>query len=433
MNRAKSWILALLMAILGFANAAAENADSIAGECLSHSRWFELQDVYRRDSLQLSPYVRHLSEAMLHYAFGRSGEAVESIRRLLRTHQKEMDFSTVYSMVSLLAANQNRQGDNKGAAATLNGFIRQIEGKIDSTAVNSLKTKVAIYEGLAAYELFKGNNSEQYSAPFRMREVGDSGQSLMYLPGMLNGKSAEYVFDTGASYCVATPEAAVKYRMRILGAGVAAQGMRNIGGQMAIADSLRIGTLTLRNVPFVILDLKQGNELAATAMANLSLIIGQPLLTTFGKYTIDFDQNSVDFYRHTPKTGERSNLYMHSTAMTEMEKDGQRFAITLDTGCTLSYLGTEFYRMFAADVAREGKWDVVASAGAGGVVYSSVFRMPKITVSVGGTAMDMERINVYSITQEAGEPNFGRLGIDYLRKFRQMTVDNTNMILTLQR
>lgn len=427
-------LILILLTVACMLPAQGQETDSLAGTYINQGEWFALRDCYETDSNRMSPFIRLFAQTMLHQTFNRPYEANRCILKLLREHQQTMGFGNIYAMLGMLAENYAKSGETNKAAETLSNFINQIEGKVEDKITEDIRERERIYRQLSAYRLYLRNDQAHYRVPFRFNEVGDSGQVLMQMPGRLNGKTGLFCFDTGASYNVATPEAAKRYRMRIIGSGMKSEGTRKMEGQLAIADSLRIGNLTLHHVPFTILDLQQGNERAAHVLGSLSLIIGQPLLTQFARYTIDFDHHVIDFYTHSPRNHRKSNLCIRGSLKIAVTKDGRTFGMTLDSGATTSLLGTAYYQQYSAEVAKEGQWDIIGGSGFGGVVYESVFKMPRVALSVSDTPFTMYQLPVVALSAHPNtlSDGFGRLGLDFFRLWKRMTIDHTNMTIDLQ-
>ncbi|MCI6618151.1 MAG: retropepsin-like domain-containing protein [Prevotella sp.] len=417
---------------------AAEDADSVAGACINGSEWFRLRDVYEADSGRMSPFIRRLSKTMLDQFFRRPAAANAGILQLLRLHQAEMDGSLVRSMVMLLAQNYSDMDDNQQAAGTMASFIRQIEGHADSAAVAAFRNRESLYRALDGYAVCQNPHPRAaYRAAFRVREVGDSAQNLIYVGGRLNGRRGDFTLDTGAAYNVITPDLAKKHGLRIVGSGMQAHGMRALNGQYAIAERLQLGELELRNVPFVVLDHQQENRHAARAMRHFRLIIGQPLLLRFASWTLDFGQKELTFRTDTmPAAGGKSNLCMTGggVMMVNAESGDHSYALNLDCGATTSWMGPAYYRDHSADVARLGRWAVKAGSGYGGIVYSSEFTMPEIALRIGGRDFTLKQVPVVTLSSEKTTlyDGAGRLGFDFFSMWRRLTVDNAHMVIQME-
>lgn len=421
--------MSLLMSVCSWC----QKADSIAATLLNDSRWFELQDLYRTDSTAMSPFIRLFSKTMLHHVFNQPRAAADDIVGLLRGYQTEMGKNTTFSMMTLLVHDYADGGDYAKAAATAKTFADQLEGKTDDKVTGDFRQQQTLYGQLAEQPLFLTDGGGRHKIPFIWTRVGESGDSLIHLAGTVNGHAERFVFDTGAGHNVITPELARKYRLRILGTSVAVKGTRLVKGSTAIAESITVGDITMRNVPFTVLDVTAGNERIADATAAFSLILGQPFLQQYGRYTIDTDRETVTLERDVPRTGARHNIFRTSTLYAEAEHSGKRFALNIDTGAPKTAFGYAYYKTFAEEIAREGRWDAVGTAGYGGITYESVFRMPHITIGIGKTSCTFDNVEVTALPFSNNlSDGYGRLGLDFLRRWHKVTIDNRNMIIAVE-
>ena len=415
----------------------AQDADSLAGKYLNESDWFRLQTLYRSDSTRMSPFIRCFSKAMLAQFLNKPAEANVSIRRLLSDYQKEIGFGNVTSMMTLMARNHSQLGQNKEAGQLLRKFVAQLQGKVDEKVTAPFVAQAERYEALARYNInHLATQTNNNPVDFQLKEVGDSGQVLMFMRGKINGKTNDFIFDTGAGYNVITPELAQKYGLELLEGSIRTEGTRTIQGRIAIAKHLVLGSITLENAPFLVLDVSQGNEMIKGMTAPLQLIIGQPFLRLFGKYTIDFAQRQIVFTRNTTPQDVESNLTLTGGDIMQVKatKDGRMFPITLDTGATTTSMGPDYYKDFTTEVTRDGKWDIRGGSGYGGVVYNSVFVMPSISFEIGGKSMTMHKIPVTAMSSEKNviHSGYGRLGLDFFRQCQRVEIDNVNMTLRIQ-
>ena len=295
-----------------------------------------------------------------------------------------------------------------------------------------IRAKERLYTALQAYDMYSTDTLD-HTVPMAYTQISDSTQGLITLRGMVNGQRADFIFDTGASYNVITPELARRYGLRLLDDSIQAQGIRLGGGQMAIADDITLGDVHLRNVPFAVLDIGAGNERIRHTVSRISLIMGQPLLRQYGRYTIDLSDNTLHLYHHSARRPVRSNAYLDGALYAEVAQDGHRMPIALDTGADKTTLGKAYYKDFAADIARHGKWTIEGASGFGGIVYNSVFRLPQVTMQVGSQPFMLRNVSVVALSTGNGlTENYGRLGMDFVRMWHQITVDNTNMTIEVK-
>jgi predicted aspartyl protease len=415
-------------------HASAQSADSLAGAYMNGSRWFKLYDLYEVDSAKISPFLRDFSRVMLSQFFNQPRRAISDINRLLRQHQEEMGFGNVVSMVCLMAEDYYKLNQTDSAATTLQSFIKQVDGKVDSAAWAYPQRLYNIFSALAPYKLYETDPKASYVLPFYWDQVGDDGQYLMKMKGSFNGQPETFCFDTGASYNVISQELAEQLQLKPIAHGLPVEGTARGEGDIVVAESIKIGNMTLRHVPFVTLDMAKGNELAGKTMSDLGVIIGVKLMNRFAKYSIDMEKHTVTFFRDTQKTNETPNLCMPSVLSVRANKGGKTLDLKLDLGKTRTELGNNYYKEFNSEVMREGKWSVEGGAGYGGVRYHSVFKLPKLSLSIDSNEFTLEDVSVIAMSDKENifGKGYGTLGNDFLRKWQKVEIDNVNMTIHLQ-
>ena len=421
-------ILLLSLTFIFSLTASSQKADSLAAVYLNDNRWFELQDLYKTDSTSISPFLRLFSRAMLHHVFNKPQEATDDIIGLIRGYQNEMGSSTTFSMMLMLIRDYADAGNYAKAATSAKTFADQLEGKVNYEIITEFQQ--SLYEELAKQELYQIHDSKSHEIRYKWTKVGESEDSLIHIVGSVNGRKDQFVFDTGAGYNVITPKLAEKYGLRILKSTVATKGTKLGTGNIAIADSIRVGDIIMRNVPFAVLDLNAGNERIGSATSTFSLILGQPFLQQFGRYTIDTERQTITFEQEIEEKETRHNIYRMSTLYMEVEHSNKHFAINFDTGASRSTFGYAYYKDFTPEINREGRWDIEGMAGYGGISYESIFRMPKITLGIGNKQCNLEDTEVAALPSQNGlTDGYGRLGLDFLRQWQKIVVDNKNMTI----
>ena len=271
-------LIFLTALILQTGHANAGNTDSLAGACLNGSRWFELADLYAADSQRISPMLRDFSKAMLDQMMNRPRQAIGSIRTLLRRHQAQLGGGNVASMIFLMASDYSKLNRPDSAAFLLESFLDQTKDIPAFPLRDQTRRSLNIYRALSGYRLFETDGQRSYNLPLTLERIDSTG-TLFMVPCSFNGKASKACFDTGASYNVVSASLARKWGLRAVAHGVQVEGTSRGEGDVVVADSISMGSLTMRNVPFVVLDLEANNAHAQSLMGSLELIIGQPFLT----------------------------------------------------------------------------------------------------------------------------------------------------------
>ena len=401
--------------LLNAAPLTAQNADSLAGTYLNGSRWFELADLYAADSQRISPLLRDFSKAML-----------------LRRHQTQLGGGNVASMMFLMATDYSKLNRQDSAAWLLETFLDQTKDSPQFPLRDQARRSLDVYRALSAYRLFGTDGQQHYELPLRLDRT-DSVGMLFMVPCSFNGKASKACFDTGASYNVISTQLARKWGLRPVAHGVQVEGTARGEGDVVVADSISMGNLTMRNVPFVVLDLQANNTHAQSLMGSLELIIGQPFLTRFARYVIDLERRAVFLYTDTVETHEKPTLCLPNSLHAKVSRNGRVMDFAMDSGSTTSSLGTDYYRDFQSEVLARGKWDIHGSAGYGGVSYNSVFVMPEVSLSIGSMPFALKKVEVVAMSSHEGAltRGYGRLGNDFMQRWARVEIDNVNMVITL--
>lgn len=425
-------LIFLTALILQTGHANAGNTDSLAGACLNGSRWFELADLYAADSQRISPMLRDFSKAMLDQMMNRPRQAIGSIRTLLRRHQAQLGGGNVASMIFLMASDYSKLNRPDSAAFLLESFLDQTKDIPAFPLRDQTRRSLNIYRALSGYRLFETDGQRSYNLPLRLERTDSTG-ALFIVPCSFNGKASKACFDTGASYNVISTQLARKWGLRTVAHGVQVEGTARGEGDVVVADSISMGNLTMRNVPFVVLDLQANNAHAQSLMGSLELIIGQPFLTRFARYAIDLEQRAVFLYTDTVETHEKPTLCLPNSLYAKVSRNGRVMDIAMDSGSTTSSLGTDYYRDFQSEVLAQGKWDIRGTAGYGGVSYNSVFVMPEVSLSIGSMPFSLKKMEVVAMSSHEGAltRGYGRLGNDFLQRWARVEIDNVNMVIRL--
>ena len=124
----------------------------------------------------------------------------------------------------------------------------------------------------------------------RIKMIEENG--VRYIPIKINGQELKFVFDTGASsICISTLEASVLVKNGLLSKNdiIGQQGFTDATGRISVGTRIHLKTVQIGN--------REINDVEATVIENprAECLLGQTVLSRFGKYTIDNRNNEIIF------------------------------------------------------------------------------------------------------------------------------------------
>jgi predicted aspartyl protease len=230
------------------------------------------------------------------------------------------------------------------------------------------------------------------------------------VPVNVNGKTAEWIFDTGATFSFVTESEAVRIGLSAHDSSAIAlgsTGKRN-SVRIAVAQDVRLGAAHLRSVAFIVI---ADNALPRQAPRG---ILGFPVIRALGSVSISakglvqIDPNS------TIAPGEPNLFFDGLTPIGEVRHGGRALQMVLDTGAGQSALYPSFRIALSPEENARLRKKKVRSTGVGATVVRTVDIAPKLRLELPGKAVDLSNISLQP-QQPANFPyEDGTIGMDAL-------------------
>lgn len=414
--------------------------DARAGNALNGGMPFELRDAYEAAKDSLNPMLKCFAEAMLADWFNHPREACAAIDTLVNNYQEEIGIGNVLGMLYVRATNMGRLGQYDEAAQMLYGVLQSVAPHLGDSALAPYYEKADEYRELAKIGDINAIVIPEQGAriPFRIDTIGQRRNKVetIIIEATINGKRQDVVFDTGAGVNVASEKAAEKLSLRTLDAKSRAEGFGVQHGRKAVADEIKMGDITLRNVPFLVMDISSGVDSIDNMYLNhLDITMGVEFMHAAKETQIDFKKKEL-FVPHTPSAighDEKQNLAggSNGTYCALADVNGTAAHVGLDTGAGQSVIGSRYFAMHKDSIEARCEADTLRQAGAGGVRIEKAYKLKEFTVAVGGGTYTFPEI---SVATEAGDPlndRLANLGIDYFRQFDKVIFNTKDMFVRM--
>lgn len=213
---------------------------------------------------------------------------------------------------------------------------------------------------------------------------------------------------------------------------VAGVGQRK--GQFAIAKEVKVGNITVNDVPFVIMDFKTGNAKADQFAGNFSIIMGSELMLQLKDLTVDFISGEITV---PSVTSERSNVAPNmcfgegrtlNVAGYVLDKP---MIMNVDTGdAAYGYLGASFFNANKDFILSNAEADTIRRGGIGGVVESLCYRVNNMPVGLGGHTVGIPGLVVRTEQTSAAMDFDCNIGLKTLMLFDKVRFNLVDFVLT---
>lgn len=417
------------------------NADARIGNALNGGDPFELKNAYVETSDSLTPLLKCFAECMLANNFNRPAEACSSIDTLVEKYQDAIGLENTMTMLYLKASNMAKLGHYEDASQMLGSMVQQLAPHIDKSKLALFSEKADEYAALAK---FGGINEASIPScgatfPFAIDSTYAKNNitGRIFFTADINGHQLKVNFDTGAGTNVISEQAAKMLGLHMLDAKVTAMGISGMkrNGYKAIADKVKIGDLEIRNVPFLVMDIKSGvDSIDNKYFKNLDAIMGVELMDAVKEMRIDFKAQNI----HIPSVpspmakGEKQNLAINNTGISVVEAaiGGTPYTVGFDTGASNSVLSALYYERNKNFILANCEEDSVRQAGSGGIEISKAYKLNDVAIAVGGGTHVFPHIS--SLTDSnSTDGKYGNLGMDYFRAFDEVVINMKDMFVRM--
>ena len=237
------------------------------------------------------------------------------------------------------------------------------------------------------------------------------------IPFTINGRPDSFAFDTGAGISVMSEREAAHLGLTLKAVSTRfndSSGNGLSGIHIAVATEMKIGGLTLRNVPFMVIPdtnepfVEMSPEEGHRGLIGLTILLAMRSIRWTPESTFEFDLS-------TNGNAPFSNLlFYEQNPIVKVNVAGHDLDFTLDTGANETDLNPRFAKEFPELVAA-GKKEINKITGMGGGRNYVAVLLPPVPLAIGGKTVKLPHAHV-STEQGLGGTNIwaGNLGDDAL-------------------
>lgn len=404
----------------------AQTIDERIANAINTSDWFALDSIYNKapkDSID--PFLEVFSRGLLGNRLNRSDVSIPAFEELLNNYSARLDLSNLLNSAVMLSMDYSKVGDNSKAASVLTSVLDATKQYLDSAAVAGVQQYIDRYAALSVYKPYvvsiAGNRGV---IPFKIAPVGNPEKKSVLIKlenSTINGIEADITFDTGAGVNIITDSLAHKLNLIPLEAYNNVLGIGQQKTQYVIAKEINLGNITVKDVPFVIVDLRVDNEEANQYMDCINLVVGGELMLQLKDLTIDFIKNEINVPSVAPNRSNvrpNMNFSQQMNLVTKGIIHNNPMWICIDTGdASFGSLNGDFFERNKEYVLANATPETVRTAGIGGVHISEAYNLPDVNITFGGNTVTVPQITVNPGPSPLASDYECNLGVKSLMQF----------------
>jgi predicted aspartyl protease len=369
-------------------------------------RWFELRASANARS---SPLVRGALAA----AFNDPRTAERLLRGVIRDDPRSPAAEDAYALLAYLYL---RTGQYERFATLYQAWAA------------AFPQSITVRDERANFEKYRGRPN-QGNGPRRHSLVRHDKDGYLTLPISLDGKTDDFIFDTGAFQSAVTEREARKLGLTIQDDP---RTLIDISGtattfRTAVAREVTLGAMTFRNVSFAVIT--PGGALADAEFG----IIGVPMIVAMGG--INWSKSgTAEFGRPFPASrGEPNLVFDRGRLVLRAEVLGKRVLASFDTGANSTDLNGNFADLFPGVVAT-GKKGSADLTGVGGTQTFPSVELSELIFTIGSRRVPLRPaiITMQKNSTAGGECCIANVGHDLLKQGQGFLLDLATMTLQVR-
>ena len=404
------WALPFLVCAIALSWLAATFAKQTTEDSLARlyktRQWFELRSA-------MSDRSPVLIRGAVAAAFNDAETAERLLQSVIRSQPTSSDADDAYALLT-------RMYQRSGQYSRFVKLYRQWASALpDSQQMRGEFEAIQKYEG----------RPDQINGPRRRLNLRHPPGGLS-LPVSINGKTDDFLFDTGAWQSAMTEREAEKLGLAVSGETKTLTGSSGLTAtfRTVVVKELMLGAMRFRDVSFAVISPGGPFRDAELGIVGLPILLALENIRWSKDGAVEVGGSSAETKPPSPNlVFDRHRLLLRADLL------GRQVLTTFDTGANTTDLNANFVKMFKEVVERSGKRGTQDITGVGGTQTFESIELPELAFRIGPTDVTLRPafITLQTIELTGGECCIGNAGHDLLTQGQGFTIDLSSMTLRL--
>lgn len=271
---------------------------------------------------------------------------------------------------------------------------------------------------------------EKVKLPTSIEPKGWRGTTIL-IPVTINGKTYQFIFDTGAGTSYMSQRMAKETGVRILSDSLEINS--NLPGAMTgyfgTLENMQIGSITFHNSLITI-----APPNAFDSIMIVDAVLGMDFIGLFDEVRIYPKDKKIVFPKSsTPLPSYGRNLMKVDRALKlKAQANGETLMLHFDTGNSTAGLFYQYYEKHKAEFESIGKKEKITGGGFNHVVTKDILRLPSFDMEIGDATAHLKNLAVDITPNGIPAEDDGNIGMDMINQFDCVTINLKDMFLKLE-
>ncbi|MEJ2114219.1 MAG: retropepsin-like aspartic protease [Flavobacteriaceae bacterium] len=421
----KNTLLILLILFIGCQQSEDKTSNYIVlqelEQLLDNQSYFKLKQVFESQKEKLSKDDELYYKAIISNVFNKLEESNSVIDQIINKKTINLTDTMLIALYNTKLLNHINLYEYNDAVLTSEIIQNKYRHLNDSSEIETLNNELKIWKSLRntpKQEIIRNND---VSFPMIRDKVG-----LFNVDVIINDTIKNFVFDTGANISVIKRSLVKDLKLTYIESDfyVTAFTGQRVDSDIAIAETLRIGDLTFKNVVFLVLN----DEDISFPQIDYYIngIIGFPVIEAMEEIRISKNdsirvpQNPVDY--------NLSNFALDGlTPIIAVNYKKDTLSFGFDTGARASTLYAPFFERYKNEVETNYELQKFKSSSAGGVIEFEGYIIEDIDLKVGESMASLKNLQLHKNKIGTEDNNlYGNFGQDFIKHFDEMIISFKN-------
>ena len=385
---------------------------------IAQKEYFKLESQFKLYKNTIGEKDRLYFQSYLDNAFNRNSDCVKTIDNLLKKYASQLSDSLKASLIIMQADSYFKLFQYAKSADCDSIALARYSNAMDGDIRSDVKNNIQAKNGLRSVPPQQMSIRKDEIIRWKKNFIG-----IMEIP--IKCRSVEYdaVFDSRANISSITKTYASKLGLKILDAsydeGAGMTGIKFKVG-LAVADSISIGNIVIRNVVFQVMP--DSVFYIPQVKFQINMIVGFPVIEQFHEVHL-YNDGRIGIPANPGKSAPHNFALDGLEPVVSLKTGTDNLNFNLDLGANTSDLYSGYYEKHKAAILKNGRKKVVNTVGAGGMVKQNVYIIPHLDLTLGNKTVIVDSVAAHPDRIKPAEKFYGNIGQDFTTKFKEIIIN----------